>query len=424
MLFAFGRDEATRTPDPYVPNVVRYQLRYIPILKNGFEKPDAKVRQKNETGILFTKKFVFLWKKYYLCPTYMEIMQKILTLLMCLLCSLSMKAAHYIVVKAGDAESFLNAIKEANERNKDAKAQRLFILVPNGVYDLGERVLTKITGNQIAIIGESMDGTVVRNAPDIAIEGISKTATLQVRGANTYLQDLTIQNALKYYESGKDGRAVTIHDKGTRTICKNVRMLSHQDTYYTDNEDSQFYLEDSEIHGTVDFICGASDVYFNHCTIVTEYRTATGEGRNVIAAPRTSHTPWGYIFESCTIYNNKSSFHYARGWKETPHCIFLNTTLMTPEKLLSTRFEPRGMRTIQSDFKEYHTMDKDGNDITPKSNVITFYIGEEKNTVETILTAEEAKKYTLKNIFPNWRPEKITQKLYLQAETLKRKVLK
>ena len=32
------RNEATRTPDPYVPNVVRYQLRYIPILK-----VDAKV---------------------------------------------------------------------------------------------------------------------------------------------------------------------------------------------------------------------------------------------------------------------------------------------------------------------------------------------------------------------------------------------
>ena len=24
------REEATRTPDPYVPNVVRYQLRYFP----------------------------------------------------------------------------------------------------------------------------------------------------------------------------------------------------------------------------------------------------------------------------------------------------------------------------------------------------------------------------------------------------------
>ncbi len=31
ILGAFCRKEATRTPDPYVPNVVRYQLRYFPI---------------------------------------------------------------------------------------------------------------------------------------------------------------------------------------------------------------------------------------------------------------------------------------------------------------------------------------------------------------------------------------------------------
>ena len=30
-IVAFGRDDVTRTRDPYVPNVVRYQLRYIPI---------------------------------------------------------------------------------------------------------------------------------------------------------------------------------------------------------------------------------------------------------------------------------------------------------------------------------------------------------------------------------------------------------
>ena len=35
-----GRKEATRTPDPYVPNVVRYQLRYFPI---GFLFVGAKV---------------------------------------------------------------------------------------------------------------------------------------------------------------------------------------------------------------------------------------------------------------------------------------------------------------------------------------------------------------------------------------------
>ena len=31
IIFKTGRKEATRTPDPYVPNVVRYQLRYFPI---------------------------------------------------------------------------------------------------------------------------------------------------------------------------------------------------------------------------------------------------------------------------------------------------------------------------------------------------------------------------------------------------------
>ena len=29
MILPFGREEVTRTPDPHVPNVVRYQLRYF-----------------------------------------------------------------------------------------------------------------------------------------------------------------------------------------------------------------------------------------------------------------------------------------------------------------------------------------------------------------------------------------------------------
>ncbi len=44
----FGRDEATRTPDPYVPNVVRYQLRYIPIAPD-FSKSGAKVVSFHDT---------------------------------------------------------------------------------------------------------------------------------------------------------------------------------------------------------------------------------------------------------------------------------------------------------------------------------------------------------------------------------------
>ena len=68
--FLVGRDEATRTPDPYVPNVVRYQLRYIPktfevqgsgtsAARGDFFKSAAKLRRIFELRATFPKFFCF-----------------------------------------------------------------------------------------------------------------------------------------------------------------------------------------------------------------------------------------------------------------------------------------------------------------------------------------------------------------------------
>jgi len=327
------------------------------------------------------------------------------------------------VVRAGDADDLLATIEKVNQQNAASDARRTYILLPDGLYDLGKRVLTTVTGHNVAIVGQSMNGTIIRNAPDFADEGISKTATLRLRGNGTYLQDLTLQNALKYYESGFAGRAVCLQDKSTRTICKRVRMLSYQDTYYCDNESSQHYFENAEIHGTIDFICGAGDIYFNRCALVTEPRSADGKGRDVIVAPR-SNTPWGYIFDHCVIYNRVSPFQFARAWKATPHCVWLNTTLMSPEKLdPHNRFESKGMGTCQADFLEYRTVDKQGNVVSPLSNVVTFTLGDESHTQETILTDEQARRYKLKDVFPDWRPEQKLQQLEAKADKLRRRYL-
>ena len=344
--------------------------------------------------------------------------------LLCFLSFLAASAEAQIVVEAGNAESLLQAIEQANKQNADATSKRLFILVPNGVYDLGKRTLTAITGHRIALVGESMEGTVIVNAPDVEDEGISKTATLLNQGRETYVQDLTLKNALDYYHSGAAGRAVCWQDKGDRTMMKRVRMLSYQDTYYSNNEQGRSYFEAAEIHGTIDFICGAGDVFFNHCLLVTEKRRTEGGGRDIIAAPRTSKTAWGYVFSHCTIRNDDSEFLYARGWREHPRCVWLYTTLETPEMLQPTRFEPKGMRTIQNDFYEYGTTDGEGRDITPRSNVVTFTLNGESHAVETILTEQQAAKYTLKNVFPDWQPQKNVRQLEKQGGRLKRKLLK
>jgi hypothetical protein len=339
-------------------------------------------------------------------------------------------AQQVITVEKGDAKSLLDAVEQANKTNADPQAKQLLILIPDGFYDLGETVLTKITGHNIALIGQSMEGTIIQNKPDVKKEGISKTAIFQNRGTNLYLQDITLKNALDYYAAGAAGRAVTLQDKGNRTICNRVRMLSYQDTYYSDNDQSQFYFQDSEIHGTVDFICGDGDVWFEHCKIVTEKRTTDGSGRNVIAAPKTSKTPWGYIFNRCTVENIVSNFEYARGWNGTPHCIWLHTTLLSPDKLNKKRFDYRGMNTVQNDFKEYGTMDAQGHDITPKSNIVTFTMTKKKQegdkeitteqncTVETIMTEQETAKYTIKNVFGRWEPDKIIKKMEKKSQKL------
>lgn len=344
--------------------------------------------------------------------------------LLCFLSFLAASAEAQIVVEAGNAESLLQAIDQANKQNADATSKRLFILVPNGVYDLGKRTLTAITGHRIALVGESMAGTVIVNAPDVENEGISQTATLLNKGHETYVQDLTLKNALDYYHSGAAGRAVCWQDKGDRTMMKRVRMLSYQDTYYSNNEQGRSYFEAAEIHGTIDFICGAGDVFFNHCLLVTEKRRTEGGGRDIIAAPRTSKTAWGYVFSHCTIRNDDSEFLYARGWREHPRCVWLYTTLETPVMLQPTRFEPKGMRTIQNDFYEYGTTDGEGRDITPRSNVVTFTLNGESHAVETILTEQQAAKYTLKNVFPDWQPQKNVRQLEKQGGRLKRKLLK
>ncbi len=347
--------------------------------------------------------------------------QSLLTI--CIWVALLANAQHIIKVEQNNAQSLLDAISEANRLNADKDAERLFILIPDGYYDLGDKTLTRLSGHNVAVIGQSMTGTIIRNAPDIKIESISKTSVLQNRGWNNYYQDLTLKNDLDYYKAVPDGRAVCLQDKGNRTICNRVRMLSYQDTYYSDNEQCQHYMLDTEIHGTIDFICGAGDVWFEHCHIITEKRNPDGSGINIITATRTSETPWGYIFNHCTIENDESLFNYGRSWHTNPRCVWLYTTLLSPEKLVPTRFDSKGMKVSNNYFREYRTMDAAGRDITPKSNVVTFTLRDDSQpfVTETIMTDDEARQYTLKGIFPDWEPVKVVKKLEKQSCRLKKK---
>lgn len=290
------------------------------------------------------------------------------------------------------------------------------IYLPNGVYDFGEKVLTTISAKNVSIIGESMEGTIIRNCPPKENEGIGTTATLLNTSDGLYLQDLTLQNALDYYGTGAAGRAVCLQDKGSNTICKNVKMLSYQDTYYS-NKASNFYWEDSEIHGTVDYLCGDGDVVYNRCKFVNESREKNAKsGSDVLAAPYTSAScKWGYVFLDCSVESKCKDFTFARSWGGESKAQFINTTILDGS-LNASRWTTAGMNIAAYKFTEYNTMDAAGKVTTPASNVVTFTHASGNLTYETVLTAAQAAEYTVANIYGTWAPDQIAAQVTDVAE--------
>ena len=318
---------------------------------------------------------------------------------------------NWMEVKAGDAQGFMTALEIANGNNAAANAARTFIFLPNGTYDLGDKCLTPISGNNISIIGESMDNTIIVNKPEV--EGIGVTATLFNTSTGLYMQDLTLKNAYPFDKS--TGRAVCLQDKGTQTICKNVKMLSYQDTYYSNNNKGQYYFENSDIHGIVDFICGGGDVFFNKCTLTLE----PGKG-SYITAPYTDGSDYGYVFDGCKIVGSATdSFTFGRSWGGTAKCAFLNTILdkNAAANIASTRWTTGGMNVVAKNFFEYNTVDENGKVISPAENIVKFTKDKEVSEYNTIITAEKAAEFSLDKVFTNWKPADLAAQKSASAAT-------
>lgn len=319
---------------------------------------------------------------------------------------------NWMEVKAGDAQGFITALEIANGNNVETNAARTYIFLPNGTYDLGDKCLTPISGNNISIIGESMDNTIIVNKPEV--EGIGVTATLFNTSTGLYMQDLTLKNAYPFNNS--TGRAVCLLDRGTQTICKNVKMLSYQDTYYSNNNNGQYYFEGSDIHGIVDFICGGGDVFFNKCTLTLE----PGKG-SYITAPYTDGTDYGYVFDGCKIVGSATdSFTFGRSWGGTAKCAFLNTILdkNAAANIASTRWTTGGMNVVAKNFFEYNTVDENGKVISPAENIVKFTKDKEVSEYNTIITAEKAAEFTLDAVFGDWKPANLSAQAAATAATL------
>ncbi len=224
-------------------------------------------------------------------------------------------------VAESNVEQLRNAIIKANTMGGNTT-----IYLPNGTYDLNSDINTEIKGDNIAIVGESRDGVIIKNSP--TGQGLDRTATLKNTSTGLYLQNLTLQCDAKYDENEKSEVGVALWDKGTKTICKNVCLKGRQGTYYSNGAEGMIaYFEGGKIEGAVDFICGSGNVLFNSVTlnvIATEHTQSGG----CIAAPSTYSSENGYVFANCLVTAagpQKDTYYLARGWQNSPAALFVLT---------------------------------------------------------------------------------------------------
>jgi hypothetical protein len=266
--------------------------------------------------------------------------------------------------------------------------------------------MTTVTLPNVSYIGESGDGVVLYNK---AInESINSTATIYFTSTanNVYMQDIALLNKMDFRSGSLLGRAVALWDQGNKNIFKNVKLLSNQDTYYTGN--GRIYLENCDIHGTVDFICGGGDVFFNECLLYLENRSG-----NVITAPA-STTPWGYVFSNCTIDGfdiNNNSYRLGLPWSNSPKSVFINTTM----KMLPTAAawgDP--MNVVPTVFAEYNSMTSSGASVDLSNRRTTYTKNATTVVLNPVLTTEQASQYTVENVLGGsdaWQPRLYTEQV-------------
>lgn len=315
------------------------------------------------------------------------------------------KLFDYIVAEDGSGDG--TTIQEAfNAAAAAGGNKRFLILVKNGTYDAGSAV-TELNTKNVSLIGQSQDGVVIKSVNGT---GISTSSTIHVERTVTgfYAQDLTIQNAYDYFANQQV--AVALYDRSNKSIYKRVKMLSYQDTHVTGVDVRQYY-EDCEIHGTVDFICGGGDIFFNRALLYLENRSG-----NVITAPATSsNCQYGYVFSDCTIDGyevNKSSYCLGRPWKDAPRCVFINTTM----NLLPKTQGWTNMSAYPALFAEYNSMNKNGEPIDMEGRTNTFTVDEVPQTMSYSpeLTKQEADQYTIENVLGGtdaWQPTLFTDQV-------------
>ena len=293
------------------------------------------------------------------------------------------------------AVQYLKACSYENSVNKVIKLQA-------GTYT--EKVWLDIDNVTLVGLGENINDTkltyslVEGDADKLSnvVWGLT-CATLHVTGNNFKAYNLAIHNDFDYmannknYSGSQAAQGVALTLEGDGNVIYNCHLFGNQDTLYM--KSGRTYLKDSQIDGNIDFIFGGEKglAYFEECDIVAidrEGKTSENPQNGYVTAPQhkeATKPDYGYIFYKCNLTDdgnvNAGAMALGRPWgpKATVAYIECKFSDAYSQNASDSTYQDADGKTVShkvhrwcemsgatpenADYKEYGSMDADGNPI-------------------------------------------------------------
>jgi pectinesterase len=292
-----------------------------------------------------------------------------------------------VVAKTGPRD--FSTVQEALDAVPAGNTTPYVIFIKKGIYK--EPLVVDARKSFVVLLGEDKDSTVLTydNHAGTRLPNGDTLNTWTCASTVVYANDFSASNLTFSNTAGfTAGQAVGLRIEGNRAIITNCNIVGNQDILFLSGSGVKHYFRDCYIEGTTDFIFGAATAVFKNCHIHSK------KNSHVTAASTNSIIPYGFVFFDCKLTADTSinKVSLGRPWSPTASVTYINCWM-------DKHIIAEGWNNWKNPANELTARFAEYNSTGPGANA------EQRVKWSKQLTEEEAKKYTIENIFGSWNPE-------------------
>jgi pectinesterase len=294
------------------------------------------------------------------------------------------------------------------------------------VYIRAGRYREKLTIDRprITLLGESRDSTIITfdaaadtPSPGGGRYGTRGSFTLRIVAPDFRAENLTIENSFDYAANAakpdsdttkfRNPQAVALMtDLGSdRATFVNVKILGHQDTLFTNSGRQYFYK--CYIAGHVDFIFGAGKSVFEDCDIVSLDRGSKTNNGYITAASTPTAERFGFLFLKSRLKKESAAMSPASVSLGRPWHPFADPNAVASVAFIDTWMDDH---IGTKGWERMSSIDSTGTRVWYEPSSARFVEfgskgpGALASPSRRVLTAQEARAYTVQAVLDGWTP--------------------